>query len=412
MRRLLRRSTVLVAALALIGAACSGETAIETSTTTTAPQTTTTTTTLPPETTTTTEPGPTTTTTTIPPLPNATLAEQGDENETVAAVQFLVNCYGQDDLTIDGDFGPATLAGVRAAQESLGQEVDGVVDEDLLRALSRWCGESRRLAGGGAVTVVGNAAPDDPEIFTVGLLGGASLGLTQLEGDALAFTLTGADGETVEPNDDGSWEAPTTQDYLLTVSPQGEDPVTFTLRVALTAAAEGEGWILGTDDLTNGDTTLEIGDDAETVIDALFEVLGHGVRGRYAEFDTGWTEEPGNIGIRGVFIEGLAFLFFGPSTDYPDTAETLARIRFEGPGYDAADEPRPANYVTTDEGITVGNTLAQLKAAYGDAVRSGSNDAEYYYRYTNSGGELCFYFGASEPGNSSQIVEIATECRA
>jgi hypothetical protein len=300
---------------------------------------------------------------------------------------------------------------VEAAQASLGQETDGVIDEELFRALSRWCGESRRLAGGGTVTVVGNAAPDDPEVYTVGLLGGASLGVTQVEGGSLLFTLTGADGEPVEPLEHGSWEAPSTQDYRLAVTPEGDDPVTFTLRVGLTAAADGEGWILGTDRLSYGDTELEIGDDAETVLDSIVDILGHGVRGRYAEFDTDWTEEPGNIGIRGVFIEGIALLFYGPSTDYPGQPETLARIRFEGAGYDAGDEPRPANYVTTAEGITVGNTLAQLKAAYGSSVKSGSNDDEHYYRFSDSRGELCFYFGGSEPGNNTQIVEIATECR-
>jgi peptidoglycan hydrolase-like protein with peptidoglycan-binding domain len=337
----------------------------------------------------------------------------GDENEIVEAFQFLANCFESDDfLVVDGDFGPATKAGVRAMQSSLGLEVDGEIDEDLMRGLSRGCSESRRLAGGGNVTMVGNAAADDPEVFTVGLLGGASLSVTQLEGDALTFTLTGADGTVVDPLEDGSWEAPSSQDYLLSVAPEGEDPVTFTIRVGLTAAAEGDGWIMGTDRITNGDITLEIGDDAETVIDSIFDTLGHGVRGRYAEFDTDWYADPGNIGLRGIFIEGMAFLFYGPSPDYPDQAETLARIRYEGPGYDAADEPRPANYVTTEEGITVGNTLAQLKAAYGSGVRSGSNAEEHYYRLADSRGELCFYFGGSEPDDSSVIVEMATECRS
>jgi len=112
-----------------------------------------------------------------------------------------------------------------------------------------------------------------------------------------------------------------------------------------------------------------------------------------------------------VFIEGLAFLFYGPDPNNPDRPETLARIRFEGPSDDAAGNPRPEDYVTTSEGITVGNTLAQLKAAYGSSVKSGSNDDEHYYRFSDSRGDLCFYFGGSEPGNNTQIVEIATECR-
>jgi hypothetical protein len=161
---------------------------------------------------------------------------------------------------------------------------------------------------------------------------------------------------------------------------------------------------------------LAIGDDAETVIEHIFDFLGHGVRGAYAEFDTGWypITEPRNIGLRGIFIEGLAFLFYGPADpDNPDRPETLARVRFEGPSDDADGNPRPDNYVTTAEGITVGDTLADLKAAYGSNVGSGSSSEQAYYRYTDSGGELCFYFeGLDEPTELSPIVEMATECRS
>ena len=45
-------------------------------------------------------------------------------------------------------------------------------------------------------------------------------------------------------------------------------------------------------------------------------------------------------------------------------------------------------------------------------MSAGSNDEEHYYRLRNSGGELCFYFGADEPGDLSPIVEMATECRS
>ena len=45
-------------------------------------------------------------------------------------------------------------------------------------------------------------------------------------------------------------------------------------------------------------------------------------------------------------------------------------------------------------------------------VTSGSNSDEFYYRLTDSGGELCFYFDApDEPTDYSPITEIASECR-
>ena len=199
-------------------------------------------------------------------------------------------------------------------------------------------------------------------------------------------------------------------DYRLAVTATGEIPVTFILTVDLGGGAEAA-WILETDGITYGSTKLSLGDDAETVIDKITDFLGHGVRGRYAEFDTGWSDEPGNIGLRGVFIENMAFLFYGPSTDYPGYAERLARIRYEGPGTDADGDPRPANYVTTELGVTVGHDLAYLEEVYGSRVSSGSNSSEHYYRFSDSGGELCFYFGGSSPSDSSKILEIATECR-
>jgi len=201
-------------------------------------------------------------------------------------------------------------------------------------------------------------------------------------------------------------------DYLLDVAAESGTR-NFSIDVELTAPVPETGeWILATDGIAYGDTKLEIGDNASTVIDRVFEFLGHGIRGRYDEFDTGWytIDEPEPIGLRGVFIEGLAFLFFGPHPDGPERAETLERIRFEGPTLDAEDAPRPENYVTTAEGITVGDTLVELLAAYGDDVDPGSNDEESYYRYADSGGELCFYFEA-EPEDLSTITEIATECR-
>jgi hypothetical protein len=119
------------------------------------------------------------------------------------------------------------------------------------------------------------------------------------------------------------------------------------------------------------------------------------------------------MGLRGVFIEGLAFLFFGPDPNNPDRPETFVRHRFVGPSVDADGNPRPDDYVTTAEGITVDHTLADLKAAYGDRVKSGSNSKEHYYRFADSGGELCFYFDTEdEPTDSASITEIASECRS
>lgn len=415
MRRIIGRPALVITGLAMMLASCGGDTA-PLATTTTPPAdtaaTTSSTEATVTETTTTTSAETTTTTTTLPEAPP--LAVEGDNNETVEAFQFLLNCNGFGDLTVDGAFGPATLAAVEAAQASLGRTVDGAPDDETLAELSRSCSENRRLDGEGVATVVGNAAPDDPEVFSVALLSGSTIAVTLSDGTGLTVTVTGADGSGITMQGDSTWEIDTTQEYLIEVDSPA-DPVTFALAIDVAAAVHETGdWILATDGVTYQGTKLSLGDDAQTVIDQVFDFLGHGVRGAYAEFDTGWypITEPLDMGLRGVFIEGFAFLFFGPDPNNPDRPETFQRHRFVGPSDDGEGNARPDHYATTAEGITVGDTLADLKAAYGGQVASGSNTDEFYYRLTDSGGELCFYFDTpDEPTDYSPITEIASECR-
>jgi peptidoglycan hydrolase-like protein with peptidoglycan-binding domain len=417
MRRISGQPALLISGLALLLASCSSDAAPTTTAATTAPAdtSTSTVTTAAPETTTSTSSTTSTSTTTTEPA-SPTLAVQGDENEIVEAVQYLLNCNGFGELTVDGVFGPATLGAVEAAQGDLGLTVDGAVDEDLMDGLSRSCSEDRRIEGEDVVTVVGNAAEDDPEVFAIALLSGSTMAVTVTRGAAgLDVTVARADGSEVPSEGQSTWLIDTTDDYRIEVA-SSSGTVTFTLAVVVTVEEPDAGdWILATDGVIYKGTKLAHGDDAQTVIDKVFEFLGHGIRGAYDEFDTDWytITEPSPTGLRGVFTEGFAFLFFGPpDPENPDRPETFVRHRFEGPGLDADGNPRPDDYATTAEGITVGDTLFDLKAAYGSGVRSGSNSEEHYYRFSDSGGELCFYFGPDEPTDFSPIIEIASECRS
>jgi hypothetical protein len=400
------RRYVLLATLALVVTACSGDEPAATSSTTT--------TTLAASTTTTTA-VPITTTTTTTTVPSGTpIAQQGDDNETVEAIQFALNCTGFGDLTIDGDFGPATLGAANAAQEQLGRAVNDQVDEETFAELSRACSQARGFDGEDApITLVGNAAAGDPELVDLAVPSKGVLTITIVSATDLTVTLLGPDLTVVLPDEEGglTWEVGAGE-HRIQVEP-ALDPTTFSMDIDLLSGAELAGaWIMGTNSLSFGDTELALGDDADNVIDFVIETLGHGVRSSYDEFDTGWyvITAPQSLGIRGLFIEGLAFLFFGPHPEDTDRPETLARIRFEGPSDDADGEPRPDNYVTTDRGITVGDSLADLQAAYGSSVSIGGNENRYY-RYTDSGGELCFYFVEDAPTDSSLIVEMSTECR-
>jgi hypothetical protein len=399
------RWLVLVAVIALVVAACSSDDpAATSSTTSTTLAASTTSTTAVPVTTT------TTTTTTIASGPP--IAQQGDDNETVEAIQVALNCTGFGELTVDGDFGPGTLTAVNAAQEQLGRAVIDQVDEEMFAELSRACSEARALDGEEApLTVVGNAAPGDPELFDVSVPAKGVLTVSIVSGTDLVVTVLGPDLTVLLPDEEGglTWEV-AAGDLRIRVEPTAE-VTTFAIGIDLLSGAELAGaWIIGTDRIAYEDTVLEIGDDADTVIDFVIETLGHGVRGPYDEFDTGWyvITDPQSLGLRGLFIEGMAFLFFGPHPEDTDRPETLARIRFVGPSDDADGEPRPANYVTTAKGITVGDTLADLEAAH--SVSKGGSDRTYY-RFTDSNGELCFYFDEDDPADGDLIVEMSTECR-
>jgi len=410
MRLIIGRQTAVAVGLAVVLAACGGVAAP--ATTVVGPDVTTTPT-EPAVTESSTSTSSSTSTTLAPSGPP--LAVEGDSNETVEAFQFLLNCNGYGDLTIDGAFGPATLAAVEAAQAGLGRVVNGAPDAETMADLSRSCSENRRLSGDGdgVITVFGNAAPGDPEVFSVALLAGSTLSVTVTLGLGHLVTVRAADGSELTPGSETIWEIATTQDHLIEVtSPSG--PVMFALAVNVVPGVQETGdWILATDSISYRGTKLALGDDAQAVIDKVIGFLGHGIRGSYLEFDTDWytITDPQDLGLRGVFIEGFALLFFGPDPVHPAEPETFERWRFEGPSDDGDGVARPDNYATTSGGITVGDALLDLMAAYGSDVTAGSNSEEHYYRFSDSGGEICFYFGAAAPTNSSTIIEMASECR-
>ena len=71
------------------------------------------------------------TTATISPWP---LVRQGDQEHPVQTLQYLLRARGHN-LTVDGIFGPATDAAVRAFQQQKGLAVDGIVGPATWSAL-------------------------------------------------------------------------------------------------------------------------------------------------------------------------------------------------------------------------------------------------------------------------------------
>ncbi len=200
-----------------------------------------------------------------------------------------------------------------------------------------------------------------------------------------------------------TWPIGVTGDYQLVVTTDFE-PVTFLLEIEIGNDAAGIGdWLLTTTGISYKGTKLAIGDNGDDTIEKIFEYLGHGVRGG-GEFDTGWNA-PGQENFRGISIEGFRFLFIGPDPG------KLGRIRILAPTTDKDGKPRHPFYATTPQGVGPGHTRAQLLEIY-PGLSSGKNgDGEYWYRLTNAGGELCFYFGETQPTDTSVILEMSTECR-
>jgi hypothetical protein len=69
------------------------------------------------------------------PAPSWPIVEQGDTGTTVKTVQYLLNVRQQAGLTVDGDFGPATLAAAKTFQSAHGLTVDGIVGPNTWSAL-------------------------------------------------------------------------------------------------------------------------------------------------------------------------------------------------------------------------------------------------------------------------------------
>lgn len=251
-----------LAGLLLVASACTGGTA-ETTTTSTQAATTTTTT------------SSTTTTTTIPLIENGPpIAVDGDVNETVEALQFLMNCNGYGPITVDGVFGPNTGSTVEEVQADLGREVTGAPDEETLALLSRNCREERRVEideeDEGEQIVVENVAPDDPATFFIRVDEGVRFAIVVESdtGEAVVDVRT-ADGGAVGPGSTRAWAADISEtlDYVVRFSATGEGDVTFTATFSI---AELE--IEDVDAADDG--TVVLGETEETITGVCLDTTG------------------------------------------------------------------------------------------------------------------------------------------
>ncbi|MEX0826221.1 MAG: peptidoglycan-binding domain-containing protein [Acidimicrobiia bacterium] len=296
-----RRIPALVGLL-LIVASCSDDSANTTSTTVTTTAITTTS---------------STTTTTRPLAPSGPpIASEGDTNEVVFAIQFLMNCAGYGPLEVDGVFGPATAAAIEEMQADLDREVTGEPDEFTLALLSRSCADSRRLeVGGNAVRAVGNVSVADPDTYFVEAEEGDRLAvLVESTTGEARIQVRGPDGNPVGPSTVAAWALDLTvsQDHVITVSTIG-DATSYTLTAAVLDPPDGDAVPAADPD------TVAVDDLEEAVTRVCLDSTGDG--SYVAETGSGYlivaTGAPGSFAVsRGGIGASAEFVYRDESPGY------------------------------------------------------------------------------------------------
>lgn len=305
--------------LLLIVASCSDDSANTTSTTETTAATTTTS---------------TTTTTTEPPAPSGPpIATEGDTNEVVFAIQFLMNCAGYGPLEVDGAFGPATAAAIEEMQADLDREVTGEPDEFTLALLSRSCADSRRLeVGDNAVRAAGNVSAADPDTYFVEADEGDRLAVLvdSTTGEA-RIQVRGPDGNPVGPSTVAAWafDLAVTQEHVITVVTTG-DATSYTLTAAVLDPPDGAAPAAADPD------TVAVDDLEEAVTRVCLDTTGDG--SYVAETGSGYlivaTGAPGSFAMsRGGIGASAEFVYRDESPGYagfPVDLETEVGDRIVG----------------------------------------------------------------------------------
>jgi peptidoglycan hydrolase-like protein with peptidoglycan-binding domain len=332
-----------------------------------------------------------TTTTTLPPADTSgdvVLQPNGpvfiaatDRGAYVAALQFLLVCTGFDrpttnspEMIIDGLYGPITSRAVSYAQASMRRIPTGEVDEETFAELARRCPANRQLTfseDSAAATVAGNVAPGDEDTYAVALLTDQRITVTLGEGD-VGIVIERSDGEILkDATEPTPWSgiAPADDAYRIRVVSEG-GAASYRLVVEVpdvpAVTIDFGPMRLGVDGLG----IARFGDPAEEAIEVLTFVLGR------PDEDTDWVfgREGGRV------CEGtnrrLRWVI-QPGGDETTTAAELtadfsdvggARV-FAQYGY-RSDAPASvdagARALTTVDLVTIGSTLDQFVAAYGE----------------------------------------------
>jgi len=308
---------------------------------------------------------------------DAPLVAQGDRGAYVEALQFYLVCTGHNEpapgaeVTVDGSFGPITADAVAWYQAEIRRIPTGDPDEATFWSLARDCADQRTLAfpDGEVITeIAGGVAPGDAETFLFDGARGQILSLTRVEGD-VTVTILGPDGSEVE--------ATVEEDFI---EAELAGAVSYTVQIAATAetsylirAAVRSPNVVASD---FGPMVLEpeglgvaaFGDDEVNTVAVVSLLLGQ------PWDDTGFlTDEEGCTGSN-RHVTWLIQADDAPGTDHPaylvlDFTNTGGTPYFSQYAYRSADlatlDPI-ASGLATEDGISLGSTLAEFSDAYSD----------------------------------------------
>lgn len=305
----------------------------------------------------------------------ATFIAQGTRGAYVEALQFYLVCTGHGEptegaiVTVDGSFGPITATAVAWYQATLRRIPTGEPDEDTFATMARDCNDDRTItfpAGEVVTEIAGAVAPGDPEVFSFDGASGQILTLAVVEGQ-VTITVLGPDGAEVETTvEEGQVEAELVGATTYTVQVTSSTESTYLIRASVRSpnvvASEFGPMVLEPDGLG----VAAFGDDEINTVAVIALVLGQ------PWDDSGWLEdEEGCTGSN----RHVTWLIQGddpPGTDHPaflvvDFTSTGGAPYFSQYAYQSADlatlDPI-AGGLATEEGISIGDTLADFADAY------------------------------------------------
>jgi len=360
----------LVLVCALVAGGCTGGSALTPSTTTTIAATT-----LPP-----------TTTTTLGEFvelqPNGpAIATEGDRNEYVEALQFLLVCTGHERITedgpavtVDGVFGPITSAMVAYLQAEMRRIPSGSPDEATFASLARRCGATRTIEftdGSNDRRVAGNVTAGDDDLYIIDGEAGRTLTVEIVEG-SIEFSVRDDTGNVLHDARDGSqWSAVISEDGEFRIRVVSATTASYSLRIDYPPPPRVEvdfgPLVLAPDGLG----IVEFGDEPVTVLEVLTLLLGEPTT------DSGW--EGGSINnctgfnrhVRWVIdpaVEGNdnRAVFFAHFSDEGFSDTSFAQ--WEYITLDVENVDVGARELATAEGLSLGSSITEFTTLYGDPL--------------------------------------------